>query len=96
MDSLTVVYWIKGVDEVFCSHAKVVHECQEWLKRSWLVPLQFVYGEGNQVTDSLAKLVLIMQHRETKIWYSPPKNLDEVFHEDAIGTTRPRSVLTRC
>ena len=43
MDSLTVLNWIKGVEEVFCSHANLVPECQELLKRSSLVPLQFVY-----------------------------------------------------
>ena len=34
MDSLTVLNWIKGVAEVFCSHANLVHECQERLKCS--------------------------------------------------------------
>ena len=34
MISMTILNWVKGVREVICSHANMVHECQEWLNRS--------------------------------------------------------------
>ena len=46
--------------------------------------------------NSLDKLTLTMQYKETKFWYSPPKSLAKVLHRDVIGATRPSSVLTQC
>ena len=60
IDSLKVFHWVKGVEDVASTHANVVYECKEWLKRGWIASLQFVFREGNQATDSMAKLALGM------------------------------------
>ena len=96
MDSLKVLNWIKGVEDVICSHANVVHDCQEWLNWNWIVHLQFVFTEGNHVVDSMAKLTLSMQQGETIIWCNSPERLKRVLQYDAMGFMSPISVQISC
>ena len=50
-----------------------------------MVNIQHGYKEGNSIVDSMAKHALHLQQGVLRRWRTPPKDLEEILHQDAMG-----------
>ena len=92
LNSLIVYRWIKGLEEINNSLTNVIQECKDYINKDLSISIKHVYREGNQVVDKMAKLALNSLNSIIARWRKPPKELENLFLQNMLGTKTPRKV----
>ena len=80
-----VVQWLNSMGEPYNPLDALIQECKGWLRKGWVVNIQHGYREGNSIANSMAKQILHLQQGVFRRWRTPPEDLKEILHQDAMG-----------
>ncbi|KAG7599981.1 Reverse transcriptase zinc-binding domain [Arabidopsis suecica] len=91
VDSQLVVGFLKtGVSEMH-PLSFLVRLCHDFLSRDWIVRISHVYREANRLADGLANYTFSLSNG-FHFFDAVPNDVDSLFMDDVIGSTRPRRI----